>query len=76
MPPSVALAQCFLHVTEAYNLHCAYCYFSAAKPRAALSLIEEHGAARLSKKELYSLYCRADDLSGLTIPKIASRFGW
>lgn len=29
---------------------------------AALSLIEEHGATRLSEEELYETYCRADDL--------------
>lgn len=29
---------------------------------AALSLIEEHGATRLSEEELYGAYCRADDL--------------
>ncbi|MCA1594369.1 MAG: tetratricopeptide repeat protein [Acidobacteria bacterium] len=33
---------------------------------AALSLIEEHGAARLSESELYETYCRADDLLGRT----------
>lgn len=29
---------------------------------AALSLLEEHGAARLSEAEVYETYCRADDL--------------
>lgn len=30
--------------------------------RSALSLLEEHGAARLSEAEAYETYCRADDL--------------
>jgi tetratricopeptide (TPR) repeat protein len=33
---------------------------------ASLSLIEEHGAARLSEAEVYEAYCRADDLLGRT----------
>lgn len=34
--------------------------------RAALSLIEEHGAARLSEAEVCETYCRADELLGRT----------
>jgi tetratricopeptide (TPR) repeat protein len=33
---------------------------------AALSLLEEHGAARLAENEVYETYCRADDLLSQT----------
>jgi tetratricopeptide (TPR) repeat protein len=52
---SLSTFQCAIKVAES-----AGALESAGQ--AALSLIEEHGSARLSEGEIYSIYCRADEL--------------